>query len=107
MYDNDLDWRLASIHAELDNLTMFAAAWTAMGDDSRAEVRMRWSGLVCQPIIAIRWHWRRYAMWGESPGWWSDLDHQLSNHAALIDYMELAMPEMSIPQRPSLRLPRI
>ena len=106
MRDNDLGWRLASIHAELDNLPMFAAAWPSMIDDHRAEVRLRWVGLVCEPIIAIRWHWRRYAMWGEAPDWWCEIEQTIADNQFIIEFMDLPMPDMSVPQRSDRRLSR-
>lgn len=97
MLGDDLSWRLDAIHAELDSLLMYAAAWRAFDDDERREIRMRWRGVVCRGVGDIRWRWHQHARGQLLPEWWERLRLDVAENQRIIDYMELPQPNLSDP----------
>jgi hypothetical protein len=100
---DELTDRLRVIHAELESLVMYAAAWDAFSEDERREVRLRWGGVVIRTIADIRWNWHAYARWGERPDWWRELARAVRDNRLLIAYLELDAPDLSTVERPAVR----
>jgi hypothetical protein len=95
--NDDLTWRLDAIHAELDNLVMYAAAWRAMTLQDRRDVHARWNGIVNRGIDNIRWHWHQHARGESCPDWWERLRVDFADNQAIIDFMKLQEPDLSDP----------
>lgn len=95
--NNDLDWRLEYIHAEIDNLVMYAAAWRAMGECERRDIHAQWNGIVCRSIADIRWRWHQHARGELCPPWWERLRLDVADNQLIIDYLELQQPDLSNP----------
>jgi hypothetical protein len=101
---DELQWRLASINAELDRLPMIAAQWNTLDDLHRTDVRLRWGWCVCEHVNHIRREWRRYRDGSDHPEWWVMLQLRVEEVEALIVALDLPMPDVRIvsdyPQRP-------